>query len=85
VEHDALQGTFLIGALAVVLAVVLFVWWFRCRKLGRQVRVVRLALLICLGVAGVSTAWLVYERHEKCGTGVSRTLCDSPIDWLRSR
>jgi hypothetical protein len=66
-------------------AVVMLVWWLRGRRQGRPVTAAFLAFLISVGVAGLSTAWLAYERHDKCDRTVARTLCESPIDWLRSR
>lgn len=71
------------GVAAIVLAAVMLVWWVRGRRRGRPVALVGLAFLLAAAVAGTSTGWLAYERHQKCGQTVARTLCESPIDWLR--
>jgi hypothetical protein len=87
VEHQTLEATFVIGALAgvvaSVLALVMLVRWLRGRRNGRPALWAGRAFLCAVGIAGMSTAWLVYERHEKCDRTVSRTLCESPIEWLQ--
>lgn len=87
-EHDTLQRTFVVGAIAAVvaavLAVVMLVRWLRGRRDGRPVTLATwLVFLGAVSVAGLSTAWLVYERAEKCGPTVARTLCEPPTEWLR--
>ena len=84
-EHDTLQGAFVVATAASVLTVVTLIWWVRGRRHARSVTQAGVALLISVGIAVLSTGWLAYERHEKCDRTVARTLCESPIDWLRSR
>jgi len=86
-EHQTLEWTFVIGAVAAVvasvLALVMLVRWLRGRRQGRPNMWACRVFLCAIGIAGMSTAWLVYERHEKCDRTVSRTLCESPTEWLR--
>lgn len=86
-EHDALERAFLVGGMAgvaaAVLAAVMLVWWVRGQRRGRSTALAGAAFLVCAAVAGTSAGWLAYERHEKCDRTVVRTLCESPVDWLR--
>ena len=86
-ERQILEWTFVAGAIAAavasVLAVVMLVRWLRGRRNGRPDMWACRAFLCAAGIAALSTAWLVYERHEKCGPTVARTLCESPIELLR--
>lgn len=88
-EHDSLEYAFVLGGIATVLAVVLaarmFVLWRRGRRSGRSVATIGVALAFSVLMAGTSTGWLAYQRHEKCDRTVARKLCESPVDWLRSR
>jgi hypothetical protein len=88
-EHDTLQGAFVVGGVAAIaataLAVVMLVSWARGRRCGRPVAMAGLAFLVSAALAVTSAGWLTYQRHEKCGRTVARTLCESPIDWIRSR
>ncbi len=88
-ERDSLQHTFVIGGIAtvrgVVLAAVTFVLWRRGRRAGRAVAAIGVAVTISVLIAGSSVGWLAYQRHEKCDRTVARKLCESPVDWLRSR
>lgn len=89
VEHDSLQHAFVLGGIATVLAAVLaasmFMLWRRGRRAGRSVAAIGVALSFSVLTAGASTGWLAYQRHEKCDRTVARKLCESPVDWLRSR
>jgi hypothetical protein len=51
---------------ASVLALVMLVRWLRGRRNGRPAMWAGRAFVCAVGIAGLSTAWLVYERHEKC-------------------
>ena len=89
VEHDSLQDAFVLGGIATILAVALavsmVVLWRRGRRAGRSVSAIGVALAFSVLIAGASTGWLAYQRHEKCDRTVARKLCESPVDWLRSR
>ena len=89
VEHDSLQQAFVLGgiatALAVILATSMFVLWRRGRRATRSVGASGVALALSVLTAGATTGWLAYQRHEKCDRTVARKLCESPVDWLRSR
>ena len=86
-EHDALARAFLIGGLAAMAAAgsaaVMLVWWVRGRRRGRPVVLAGVGFVVCAAIAGTSASWLAQQRHEKCGPTVARTLCESPVDWLR--
>jgi hypothetical protein len=84
--HDGLSWTYVVASVAAVtasaLAVVTLVLWVRARRQGRSAASARVALLISATVIGLSAGWLIYQRHQKCKPTVSRTLCESPIDWF---
>jgi uncharacterized membrane protein YidH (DUF202 family) len=87
-EHETLQGSFALALIAVgvatVLAVVMLVRIRRGRRGGQPVASATwLAFLVAMSIAGVSTGYFVYERSQKCDRTVSRTLCESPREWLR--
>jgi uncharacterized membrane protein YidH (DUF202 family) len=87
-EHETLQGSFALALIAVgVAAVLVAVMLARIRRGRRDGRPVAsatwLAFLVAMSIAGVSTGYLVYERSQKCDQSVSRTLCESPSEWLR--
>jgi hypothetical protein len=84
-EHDTLQAAFFVAAAASAVAIVMLIPWVRSRRQGGSAPWTGVALLISVGIAALSTGWLAHERHEKCDRTVARTLCESPIDWLRSR
>jgi hypothetical protein len=72
------------AAVAGVVAIVLLVHCVRPRRDGRRaLSATWLVFLGAVSVAGLSTAWLVHERADKCDRTVARTLCESPRDWLR--
>jgi len=87
-ERDTLLRTFIVGGLAAavagVLASVMSVRWLRGRHDGRHVTSATwMVFVVAVIIAGLSSAWLVAERAEKCHPGVHRTLCESPSEWLR--
>jgi drug/metabolite transporter (DMT)-like permease len=84
-EHDTLEAAFFVAVGASAVCVVMLIPWVRGRRQGHSAPWTGVALLISVGIAALSTGWLAYERHEKCDRTVARTLCGSPIDWLRSR
>ena len=84
-EHDNLQRVFVLGGVGAVVALAMLVLWVRGLRHGRSVAWARLAFAISFGLSSLSAGWLAYQRHEKCNRNVARTLCDSPIDLLRSR
>jgi hypothetical protein len=81
-----LRRAFLIGGFAagaaVVMAAVMLVWWRKGRSHGQPIVAAAVAFFACVAVAGASAGWLAYQRHEKCGRTVARTLCRPPVDWL---
>jgi cytochrome bd-type quinol oxidase subunit 1 len=88
-EHQTLQGTFLVAVLAAVvaaaLAVVIGAWWLWGRRQGRSFRSATAVGFLCaVAVSAASTGWLMHERAQKCGPTVARTLCESPMEWFRS-
>lgn len=88
-EHDSLQHAFVLVGIAMGLAMVLGVGLFLLRRRRRQARrsvaAIGVALAVSVFTAGASMGWLAYQRHEKCDQTVARKLCESPVDWLRSR
>jgi uncharacterized membrane protein YidH (DUF202 family) len=87
-EHDTLQGAFVVGGVAagvaIVLAAAMLVCMVRGRRSGRPVTSATwFVFLVAVSLAGLSTGYLVYERTQKCDRTVARTLCESPSEWLR--
>jgi hypothetical protein len=67
-----------------VVAVAMVVRGVRGRRGGRPVAPATWMMFLgAVSVAGLSTGWLVHERIDKCDRTVARTLCESPLEWLR--